>query len=96
VRVPVSAGRLVIEVPSPSACFNRSDLALSRHQEDTALYAGRADFEDAKELVTRLGRESAADYFADFDEEGGRTESLERGKALEPKRSRSQGLELDF
>jgi len=60
--------------------------------------AGRADFEDERDLVRRLGRESEADYFADFDEEGGETEALERGKALEPEleRSRSRGLELDF
>lgn len=73
-------------------------VALSRHQADTALYAGKPDFEDERELVMRLGRNSEADYFADLDEEGGRTEDLERGKALEPEveRSRSHGLEFDF
>ena len=46
----------------------------------------------------RLGRESEADYFADFDEEGGQTEAVERSKALEPERerSRSRGFEFDF
>jgi len=83
---------------TPAMDAHLSYVALSRHQEDTTLYAGRADFEDAKELVLRLGRESDADYFADFDEEGGREEELaaERQKALEQERSRSRGLGLDF
>lgn len=83
---------------TPGMDAHLSYVALSRHQEDTALYAGRADFEDEKELVARLGRDSEADYFADFDEEGGETEALERGKALESalERSRSRGLDLDF
>jgi Ti-type conjugative transfer relaxase TraA len=83
---------------TPAMDAHLSYVALSRHQEDTTLYAGRADFEDEKELVRRLGRESDADYFADFDEEGGRTEALERGHALEPEdeRSRSRGLDLEF
>ncbi len=83
---------------TPGMDAHLSYVALSRHQEDTALYAGRADFEDEKEIVLRLGRESDADYFADFDEEGGREEELaaERQKALEQERSRSRGLELDF
>lgn len=83
---------------TPGMDAHLSYVALSRHREDTALYAGRADFEDTQELVRRLGRDSEADYFADFDEEGGRTETLERGEALEPavERPRSPGLELDF
>jgi len=83
---------------TPGMDAHLSYVALSRHQEDTALYAGRADFEDEKELVARLGRDSEADYFADFDEEGGETETLKRGKALESalERSRSRGLDLDF
>lgn len=87
---------LVLATPGMDA--HLAYVALSRHQEDTTLYAGKADFEDEKELVARLGRSSEADYFADFDEEGGQTEALERGKALEPQveRSRSRGLELDF
>ena len=81
---------------TPGMDAHLSYVALSRHQADTALYAGKADFEDGKELATRLGRESEADYFADFDEEGGREEELaaERQKALEQERSR--GLDLDF
>ena len=82
---------------TPGMDAHLSYVALSRHQADTAMYAGKADFEDERELVMRLGRESEADYFADFDEEGGQTESLERGKALEPEveRSHARGLELD-
>lgn len=85
---------------TPGMDAHLSYVALSRHREDTALYAGKADFEDAQELVMRLGRDSEADYFADFDEEGGREELVERGKALEPEAdraySRSRGLDLDF
>jgi len=83
---------------TPGMDAHLSYVALSRHQADTALYAGKADFEDERELVMRLGRESEADYFADFDEEGGQTEVLERRKDLEPEveRSRSRGFELDF
>jgi len=87
---------LVLATPGMDA--HLAYVALSRHQADTALYAGKADFEDEKELVARLGRSSEADYFADFDEEGGQTEAFERGKALEPQveRPRSRGFELDF
>jgi Ti-type conjugative transfer relaxase TraA len=87
---------LVLATPGMDA--HLSYVALSRHKTDTALYAGKADFEDAKELVMRLGRDSEADYFADFDEEGGQTEALERREVLGPEveRSRSRGLELDF
>jgi hypothetical protein len=83
---------------TPGMDAHLSYVALSRHQADTALYAGKADFEDERELVMRLGRESEADYFADFDEEGGQTEVLERRKDLEPEveRSRSRGFELDL
>jgi Ti-type conjugative transfer relaxase TraA len=83
---------------TPGMDAHLSYVALSRHQEDTALYAGKADFEDEKELVARLGQDSEADYFADFDEEGGNTEALEQRKALESEleRSRSRGLDLDF
>jgi ATP-dependent exoDNAse (exonuclease V) alpha subunit len=89
---------LVLATPGMDA--HLSYVALSRHREDTALYAGKADFEDEKELVSRLARTSEADYFADLDEEGGQPEALERGRALEPtverSRSRSRGLDLDF
>jgi len=83
---------------TPGMDAHLSYVALSRHQEDTALYAGKADFEDEKELVARLGQDSEADYFADFDEEGGNTEALEQRKALESEleRARSRGLDLDF
>jgi len=72
-------------------------VALSRHQADTALYAGKANFEDAKELVGRFGRESETDYFADFDEAGG-VLAPGRGRALEleVERARQRGPDLDF
>ena len=76
---------------TPGMDAHLSYVALSRHQEDTALYAGKADFEDGRELVVRLGRDSEADYFADFDEEGGQEEL-----AAEREHSRSRGLELDL
>jgi len=83
---------------TPGMDAHLSYVALSRHQADTAMYAGKADFEDERELIMRLGREGEADYFADFDEEGGQTELLERSKGLEPQveRSRSRGFELDL
>ena len=82
---------------TPGMDAHLSYVALSRHQADTALYAGKADFEDGNELIMRLGRDSEADYFADFDEEGGEL-AAGRGGALEPEveRKRQRGLDLDF
>ena len=56
---------------TPGMDAHLSYVALSRHREDAALYAGRADFEDTQERVRRLGRDSEADYVADLAEEGG-------------------------
>ena len=75
---------------TPGRDAHLSCVVPSRHREDAALYAGRVDFEDERELVTRLGRGSEADDFADPDEEGARTEAFERGRALEPEAERSR------
>jgi hypothetical protein len=83
---------------TPGMDAHLSYVALSRHRVDTALYAGTADFEDSGELVWWLGRESEADYFADFDEEGGRPEALDWGRGRQPQaeRERSRGHNLEF
>lgn len=56
---------------------NLAYVALSRHRDDTMLYAGRTDFEDAGELIEECSRSAEAELFGELGI-GEREETLER------------------